>query len=167
MNSLLVSFLEEADRESRRKRIEKIIGYLNRNWRGIQARRIHKDVLYGCSAKSHMSHVLSARLSSRPMGRSLLGANQMAHLRGYKANDVDLHELYLNKGGIVQKQLSFAPPAKTFNVLPKASGGGYETLDNVPNLRRGATLSLSRLIRRISKGNPTFWKLNKARTPGL
>jgi len=34
MNRLLISFLEEAEQESRRESIEKVIKYLNNNWQG-------------------------------------------------------------------------------------------------------------------------------------
>ena len=40
-----------------------------------------------------MSHILSSRLSSRPMGWSRKGVDQMSHLRAYKANGGDMLEL--------------------------------------------------------------------------
>lgn len=51
----------------------------------------------GCSAEGHISHVLSSRLSSRPMGWSLIGADQIARLRVYKANGGDIYELMSKK----------------------------------------------------------------------
>jgi len=38
----------------------------------------------GCSAEGHVSHVLSERMSSRPLGWSRQGAEQMARLRAFK-----------------------------------------------------------------------------------
>ena len=40
----------------------------------------------GCSAESHVSHVLSDRLSSRPMAWSQTGADRMSKLRCYERN---------------------------------------------------------------------------------
>jgi hypothetical protein len=47
----------------------------------------------GCSAEGHVSHMLSSRLSSRPMGWSERGVNNVAALRAYIKNGGDLHEL--------------------------------------------------------------------------
>ena len=157
MNNLLMSFLDQAETESRRDSIEKVINYLNNNWPGIQARRIYRDILVGCSAEGHVSHVLSARLSSRPMGWSYIGANQVAHLRVHHANGVNLHDAYL-KNRNRNKDESFyddlaKPPKET---LSKASGDSHEIFGNIPTLRRGAGLSLGYLLRRISNTNQDF-----------
>lgn len=62
--------------------------YLKRHWTAIQAQ---KDKHYiSCSAEGHVSHYLSARLSSRPMGWSNTGADHMAKLRVFLLNDGDL-----------------------------------------------------------------------------
>jgi len=47
----------------------------------------------GCSAEGHVSHILSARLSSRPSSWSNVGADQMAKLRVYKLNGGNIYEL--------------------------------------------------------------------------
>ncbi|VDN46709.1 conserved protein of unknown function [Petrocella atlantisensis] len=41
----------------------------------------------GCSAEGQVSHLLSSRLSSRPLGWSKKGVTKMARLRAYVAND--------------------------------------------------------------------------------
>ncbi len=156
MNRLLISFLEEADLNSRKKSIKDTISYFNNNWSGIQAHRIYKDILVGCSAEGHVSHVLSSRLSSRPMGWSYVGANQMAHLRIHRFNGVDIHQVYLEKQSKDNAQSYYAHPAKIFKVLPKASGSSHENLDNIPSLHQGANWSLGHLLRRISNINLKF-----------
>jgi threonyl-tRNA synthetase len=45
-------------------------------------------------AEGHISHILSARLSSRPMGWSIIGADEMARMRAYKANGGSIKEYY-------------------------------------------------------------------------
>lgn len=55
------------------------------NWAAIR-RTLRNKLVNGCSAESHVSHVLSDRLSSRPMGWSQTGADRMSKLRCYERN---------------------------------------------------------------------------------
>lgn len=55
------------------------------NWSAVM-RSYHNKLLSGCSAEGHVSHVLSDRLSSRPMGWSQTGADRMSKLRCYERN---------------------------------------------------------------------------------
>ena len=56
-------------------------------------RFINRKTVKGCSAEGHVSHVLSDRMSSRPMGWSRRGADKMCHLRAYYLNGGDMLEL--------------------------------------------------------------------------
>jgi len=56
------------------------------NWEAIQTGIRKKDEI-GCSAEGHVSHVLSSRLSSRPMGWSRKGADRISRLRCYERNE--------------------------------------------------------------------------------
>lgn len=73
---------------------------------------MQKDGVKGSSTEGHVSHVLSARMSSRPMGWSMHGATQMAKLRAYELNGGDMLELVR-----YQKK-----------ELPKASRAEYDVL---------------------------------------
>ena len=55
------------------------------NWSAIM-RTYHNKIITGCSAEGHVSHVLSDRLSSRPMAWSETGADRMSKLRCYEKN---------------------------------------------------------------------------------
>ena len=57
----------------------------------------YKKALPGCSAEGHVSHVLSARMSSRPMGWSRTGAAKMSQLRAYYYNGGDMLKLVKNQ----------------------------------------------------------------------
>ena len=72
-------------------KIELMRRYLMNNWDGIQ----NQKEVHGCSAEGHVSHILSARLSSRPMVWSADGANKMSLLRTYRANGGDILSLNL------------------------------------------------------------------------
>ena len=46
-----------------------------------------------CSAEGHVSHVFADRMSSRPLGWSVVGADKMARLRIYERNGGNMLEL--------------------------------------------------------------------------
>lgn len=93
---LLQQALVRTDSENHKKVITDCFRYLKENWDGIQAYREYPAAL-GCSAESHVSHVLSARLSSRPQGWSRAGAEKMASLRVLKANGHSVYKEYLKQ----------------------------------------------------------------------
>ena len=65
--------------------IEKLQTYVLNNWSAVML-CLHSEIVDGCSAEGHVSHVLSDRLSSRPMGWSQTGADRMSKLRCYEKN---------------------------------------------------------------------------------
>ncbi len=94
-----------------------------------------------CSAEGHVSHVLSDRMSSRPMGWSRAGAEQMAKLRAFYFNggnfldlirygkiaEDDMQEIYTTRynSHVNAVKLGVAPtPAKVYSV---ASIAGQNT----------------------------------------
>lgn len=85
--------LELAERPPRQKRIQDAMRYIKNNWDGIEASVKHPDV--GCSAEGHVSHILSARLSSRPMAWSTKGTENMASMRAVRANGESVREHYM------------------------------------------------------------------------
>ncbi|SIN98362.1 Uncharacterised protein family (UPF0236) [Carnobacterium alterfunditum] len=80
--------LDDDLRESERKALEESRRYILRHWEAIQKQK--DPNYYGCSAEGHISHILSARLSSRPLGWSLTGAEHIAKLRAYTFNGGDI-----------------------------------------------------------------------------
>lgn len=64
-----------------RRRLTDSLTYVYNNFRAIDLTQT-----YCCSAEGHVSHVLSSRLSSRPMAWSRRGAEKMAKLRAYYFN---------------------------------------------------------------------------------
>jgi hypothetical protein len=95
-------------------RIEEAREYIQSNWTAARLRLKHKDGVVGSSTEGHVSHVLSERMSSRPMGWSVLGASKMAQLRAYDLNRGDMLELVRYQG----------------KELPKAVGAEYDVLSS-------------------------------------
>ena len=153
MNRLLQNFHADAKEESRKETIRSVYKYLNNHWGAIQARWHYQHLLVGCSAEGHVSHILSARLSSRPMAWSYYGANQMAHLRVHRANNVDLHKIYLEQSCRHKKQIvNGVLPKASVTILAKAAGASFETFGNIPSLRTGRR-SYQPLLRQISNAS--------------
>ena len=78
--------LKDTDSESKQISVKESLRYLLSNWSGICAQEDNRDILPGCSAESHISHVYSDRMSSRPLGWSRTGVNNMSRLRIYAKN---------------------------------------------------------------------------------
>ena len=105
--------------ESGEKRIRDNSEYILNNWTAARTRLIYRNEICGCSAEGHVSHILSSRMSSRPMGWSRLGAGKMSELRAYYKNNRDMIELVR-----YQKQ-----------ELPMAAGAEEVILSSVKVLR--------------------------------
>jgi hypothetical protein len=84
---------EYLESETGVKKIREAREYILSNWTAAKLRINHQDGLKGSSTEGHVSHVLSSRMSSRPMGWSRKGAGKMAQLRAYYLNGGDMLEL--------------------------------------------------------------------------
>ena len=81
------------NQEYKQKEIEECARYIKNNWLGIMVRIDDGGAVWGCSAEGHISHVLSARESSRPMGWSKTGVDQMSRLRVLTRNGKKIIDL--------------------------------------------------------------------------
>ena len=91
----------------KQKEIEACRKYIQNNWLGIIVRYDDAGADWGCSAEGQISHVLSARESSRPMGWSKIGVHKMTQLRVFTRNGgnvIDLLE-YQHKKEQMQKRI--------------------------------------------------------------
>ena len=85
-----------------KKRITEFQGYLCNNWESIEIKR--KENCGGCCAEGQVSHVLSARLSSRPMGWSEESLIPMTILLSRKANRIQVKvEDFKRKAAILEE----------------------------------------------------------------
>lgn len=86
------------------ERLERLRTYVLENWAAIR-RTLRNKLVQGCSAESHVSHVLSDRLSLRPLSWSQKGADKMSKLRCYERNYGREKLLQLVKIGREEKKL--------------------------------------------------------------
>ncbi len=119
-----------ADKAPRQKRIQDTIRYICNNWDGIEASVKHPDV--GCSAEGHVSHILSARLSSRPMAWSSEGVSSMASMRAVRANGESVRTHYLAAKELPPAIVELGQEVKRELRRVTARMVGKESIGNVP-----------------------------------
>lgn len=141
--------LSMAEEEPRQERIQETISYIMNNWDGIEAAVRHPHV--GCSAESHVSHILAARMSSRPMAWSVEGAEKMASIRAVLANGESASEHYLashgKKTALITELKEDAKQAikvlKTKKCLGKENIGNVPVFQGISNFSRKALKGLN------------------------
>ena len=94
--------LAEEMEKTTRKRKEKLMEYILNNVEGIKNLYRNKKELHGCSAEGHISHILSDRMSSRPMGWSEINVDKMSRLRIAKEDNIEIKEILKNSKKVIE-----------------------------------------------------------------
>jgi len=147
---LLQQAYQEAGSERRREAIKRAEGYLRRNWDGIRAWKRYEGIWCGCSAEGHVSHIYSARMSTRPMAWGRDGVKKMAGLRVLQANGGSARAAYLQRKSHRPLQVSSKWLQRVKADLVPGTLLPGETLGNLPALR-GARSSLTRALRGLAQ----------------
>lgn len=113
---LIDKVLKVTEGEVAQKRVIESKEYILSNWSAVKVRLADREGIVGCSAEGHVSHVLSSRMSSRPMGWSKIGADKMARLRAYYWNGGNMLELVREQ----RKELPKAAGAEETDVISSA-----------------------------------------------
>ena len=124
----------ETETETKKESVRDSKRYILNNWEGIKRR--YEEEYIGCSAEGHISHILSSRLNSRPLGWSKTGADQMARLRVYRANGGNVYEFMSKKKKQQAKEERIIELEKRL-VKKKLRNSIPENLDNIPYLKDG------------------------------
>lgn len=99
---IVYEILAEEMEENIRDRKEKLLRYILNNKQGITNLYKYQKDLHGCSAEGHISHLYSARLSSRPLGWKTVNVNNISKLRLIKADNKEIQEIVHNKRKIIE-----------------------------------------------------------------
>ncbi len=99
---IVYEILAEEMEENVRYRKEKILKYILNNKEGISNLYKYQKELHGCSAEGHISHLYSARLSSRPLGWKTINVDNVSRLRLLKADNKEIKEIIHNKRKIIE-----------------------------------------------------------------
>ena len=150
MEELCSKLLERASTERQAKEKREIARYLIGHWDAILTRR--EKGAPGCSAEGHVSHVLSARLSSRPMGWGKYNMEKMAALRVMRANDQAIR---------YERSHAYVTPL----YIPEAGSIGQSVMSvrkrvadcftDLPVIRLGKTSYLYQAVKGLAFGLPS------------
>lgn len=77
--------------------VNECYNYFMKQFESICLRFQKNEEILGCSAEGHVSHILSNRLSSRPMGWSIKGCNNISKLIAYHYNGGSISKLLAKK----------------------------------------------------------------------
>lgn len=99
---IVYEILAEEMEETTRKRKEKLLQYILNNNEGIRNLYKYQNHLHGCSAEGHISHLYSARLSSRPLGWKTINVDNISRLRLVKADKKEIKEIVHNKRKVIE-----------------------------------------------------------------
>lgn len=143
------AILKVTDNPRKREDVEAAWKYFKNNWAGIEIRKAESGGVWGCCAEGQVSHVLSSRLSSRPMGWSVLGCDQMAQMRAFKQNGGKIIDLLRYQKKEQKKQRRRQEQEELIRDLRKRqSGWDYsEALDvEIPGLEKQSLKWLKDMI---------------------
>lgn len=135
-NEILNQKLKELNPQNPENPITKCQKYINSNWDGICAYSLYKDQVIGCSAESHVSHILSERLSRGPISWSEPSADKLAQLRAMKANGISIKEAILKQRYEALKPIKLPKQTlyKERHKIKKLKQAASENITNLPVL---------------------------------
>lgn len=93
----------------------------------------------GCSTESHISYILSSRLSSRPMEWYRTVVDQMSRLRVFIANGGNVYELFMKIKGTVAKEARVTKVVQKI-IRKRELKTSHETMRNIADLNIGKNL---------------------------
>jgi len=140
---------KNATGEAETKRIKDCLKYLRNNWSAITIYR--QEACGGSCTEGHISHVLSSRLSSRPMGWSNKGLKVMAELRAYYSSGGRIGLEHLKNA-----EFSYEISKKIPQRVAKSFGKSLENLNNVTILNRGKVIPMFNCLRGLQNGIATL-----------
>ena len=145
VKALFEAIIESTEEPSKKDAVITSKKYVMNNWDAIQ--RLLNNKKLRCSAEGHVSHVLSDRLSSRPMGWSIEGADQMARLRCFTQNGGKVYEYMKSKLATKkQKEKNIKIDSRT---LKKSKRNNLGKLDNLIILNIGKVNPCSRYLKAV------------------
>jgi hypothetical protein len=145
--AIIKKLYQNASSKSEKEKIRKFNRYISNNWEGIAI--YNQEECGGSCTEGHVSHVLSSRLSSRPMGWSDKGLQIMAELRAFKGSGGKI-ELKHFKNASSKYRVKQSLMGKITKSFKKASN---EDLGNLAILSKGKVVPMFDCLRGLQNGN--------------
>lgn len=148
---IVKTWLIETTDTKKRIKIRQFRRYILNNWDGIQV--YGEENCTGSCTEGHVSHVLSARLSSRPMGWSSQGLKAMAELRAFVCNGGTLEAAHISRKNECN-QGRYTPPKRALKTAAQQfKGTAIESRGNIPLLKRGKVIPLFGTLTLMKNGS--------------
>jgi hypothetical protein len=129
----------------KRERIHEFRTYIKNNWEAIT---IYKEEgVSGSCTEGHISHILSSRFSSRPMGWSKKGLKTIADIRIYCQNGGKITPNHFTKVNL-QYKIKKETIKKGKEVFSKTT---HEKLNNIPAFNMGKKTPISTILKGIQR----------------
>jgi hypothetical protein len=136
---------QTAQSPKKRERINQFKNYIKNNWKAITIYK--KEGVDGSCTEGHISHVLSSRFSSRPMGWSKKGLKAIADIRIYCQNGGKITPNHFTKAK-QQYNIKLETIKKAKEVFSKTT---YEKLNNIPVFNMGKKTPISTILKGIQR----------------
>ncbi len=146
VKELFKAIISTTEPETKKRAVQEARRYLLGNWEGIM-RQYASDYI-GCSAEGHVSHILSSRLSSRPLGWSRTGVDQMARLRVFVANGGDVYDIFMRKKKAAINEASEVKVDREI-IRKRKLTASYETIGNITILNIGKRTWASQFLKSV------------------
>jgi len=146
VKQLFKAIINTTEPETKRRAVQEARKYILRNWDGIM--RQYEQDYTGCSAEGHVSHILSSRLSSRPLGWSKTGVDQMSRLRVFVANGGEVYDMFIQKKKAAVNEASQIKVDQEI-IRKRKLTASYETIGNITILNMGKRTWASQFLKSI------------------
>lgn len=146
IKELFKAIISLTETETKKKSVQEARKYILCNWKGI--RNQYEADYAGCSAEGHVSHILSLRLSSRPLGWCKTGVDQMARLRVFVANGGEIYDLFIERKKTTVNEAKAIEVDQEIMKKRKLSAS-QETIGNVTILNIGKRSLTSQFLKSV------------------
>jgi len=147
---IIKELITKAASEKEITRIKDFKRYVLNNWEGIKI--YSEENCGGSGTEGHVSHVLSSRLSSRPMGWSREGLRAMAELRAYSNSGGKIMLKHLKQKQKTTYRMSKRIATKVRNGFIKTQG----QFSNVTILNQGKVIPMFQCLKGMQNGSFEF-----------
>ena len=146
LTDLFKVIIKDTEPETKRRSVQEARRYILGNWEAVMGQ--YEEDYIGCSAEGHVSHLLSDRLSSRPLGWSVIGVDNMSRLRVFVANGGNIYDIFMKKKNEERNRARIMELDREIYNRRKRSTT-YETIGNITILNIGKRTWASQYLKSI------------------
>jgi len=146
VKQLFNAIVSTTEPETKKRAVQEARRYILGNWEGIM--RQYEADYTGCSAEGHVSHILSSRLSSRPLGWCRKGVDQMSRLRVFVANGGNVYDMFMQKKKAAVNEAREVKVEREI-MRKRRLSASHETIGNITILNIGKRTWASQFLKSV------------------